>query len=69
MTFDRINPLSGEIASTSAAMSPENARAAADRAAAAFAEPMTGRDTVEALNSARAVEGGCRGRGGLFTTR
>jgi acyl-CoA reductase-like NAD-dependent aldehyde dehydrogenase len=37
MNFDRINPLSGEIASTCAAMSPAEARAAADRAAAAFA--------------------------------
>jgi benzaldehyde dehydrogenase (NAD) len=35
--FTRINPLSGEAASTATAMSPEDARAVADRAAAAFA--------------------------------
>ena len=37
MSFNRINPMSGEIASTSVAMSPDDARAAADRAADAFA--------------------------------
>jgi acyl-CoA reductase-like NAD-dependent aldehyde dehydrogenase len=37
MSFNRINPISGEIASTSVAMSPDDARAVADRATAAFA--------------------------------
>jgi hypothetical protein len=36
MNFDRINPISGEIASTAAAMSPDDARAVADRAAVAL---------------------------------
>jgi benzaldehyde dehydrogenase (NAD) len=38
MNFDRISPISGEIASTSRAMSPDDARSVADGAAAAFVE-------------------------------
>ncbi|MGH8325609.1 MAG: aldehyde dehydrogenase family protein, partial [Steroidobacteraceae bacterium] len=36
MRFERINPMTGQPASTAAAMTPAEARAAADRAAAAF---------------------------------
>jgi benzaldehyde dehydrogenase (NAD) len=50
VNFDRISPLSGEIASTAPAMSPDDARAVADRAAAAFAQwSQSGPNTRRAL--------------------
>ncbi|HWM66560.1 MAG TPA: aldehyde dehydrogenase [Steroidobacteraceae bacterium] len=55
MSFDRINPISGEIASTSAAMSAADARATADRAAGAFVTwSQTGPNTRRQLLNAAA---------------
>jgi benzaldehyde dehydrogenase (NAD) len=60
MNFDRLSPLSGEVASTAAAMSPDDARSVADRAAAAFAQwSQSGPNTRRALliKAATALEG------------
>jgi acyl-CoA reductase-like NAD-dependent aldehyde dehydrogenase len=55
MNFNRISPISGEIASTSTAMSPDDARATADRAASAFAGwSQTGPNTRRRLLNAAA---------------
>jgi benzaldehyde dehydrogenase (NAD) len=55
MSFNRTNPISGEIASTSAAMSADDARATADRAAGAFlAWSQTGPNTRRQLLNAAA---------------
>jgi benzaldehyde dehydrogenase (NAD) len=52
MNFNRISPITGEIASTAAAMSPVRAGAVADAAAAAFPEwSQTGPNTRRALLS------------------
>ena len=50
MDFNRINPITGEVATTAAAMSPAEAGAIADKAAAAFAGwAQTGPNTRRAL--------------------
>src|SRR3569833_2534264 len=50
MDFNRINPITGEVATTAAAMSPAEASAIADKAAAAFTGwAQTGPNTRRAL--------------------
>src|SRR3954464_15958255 len=56
MDFNRINPITGEVATTATAMSPAEAGAVADKAAAAFAGwAQTGPNTRRALLTKAAV--------------